>query len=74
MASYCTKNNCKTNNVNNYYASGDSMMRKKYANKFKKISSSANGSFSLNGNTSQTLQIRDIRRIMALRYWSFSGY
>ena len=54
MASYCTKNNCKTNNVNNYYASGDSMMRKKYANKFKKISSSANGSFSLNGNTSQT--------------------
>jgi hypothetical protein len=54
MASYCTKNNCKTNNVNNYYASGDSMMRKKYANKFKKISSGANGSFSLNGNTSQT--------------------
>jgi len=54
MASYCTKNNCKTNNVNNYYASGDSMMRKKYANKFKKISASANGSFSLNGNTSQT--------------------
>lgn len=54
MASYCAKNNCKTNNVNNYFASGDSMMRKKYANKFKKISSSVNGSFSLNGNSSHT--------------------
>ena len=54
MASYCSKNNCKTNNVNNYYASGDSMMRKKYANKFKKVSSSSNGSFSINGNASQT--------------------
>ena len=37
MASYCTKNNCKTNNVNNYYASGDSMMRKKYANKLRRF-------------------------------------
>ena len=54
MASYCAKNNCKTNNVNNYFASGDSMMRKKYANKFKNISSSVNGSFSLNGNSSHT--------------------
>jgi hypothetical protein len=52
MTSYCTKYNCKTNNVNNYFASGDSMMKKKYANKFKKISS--NGAFSLNGNTSHT--------------------
>jgi hypothetical protein len=53
MSSYCTsKNNCKTNNVNNYYGSGDSMLKKKHANKFKKISS--NSSFSLNGNTSHT--------------------
>ena len=53
MLSYCTsKYNCKTNNVNNYFGSGDSMLKKKYANKFKKISS--NGSFSVNGNSSHT--------------------
>jgi hypothetical protein len=53
MLSYCTsKYNCKTNNVNNYFGSGDSMLKKKYANKFKKISS--NGSFSVNGNSTQT--------------------
>ena len=53
MQSYCTsKYNCKTNNVNNYFGSGDSMLKKKYANKFKKISS--NGSFSINGNSTHT--------------------
>lgn len=52
MTSYCSKYNCKTSNVNNYFGSGDAMMKKKYANKFKKIS--ANGSFSLNGSSSHT--------------------
>ena len=58
MTSYCSKYNCKTNNVNNYFGSGDAMMKKKYGNKFKKISSNANGNgngvFSLNGNSSHT--------------------
>jgi hypothetical protein len=53
MQSYCTsKYNCKTNNVNNYFGSGDSMLKKKYANKFKKISS--NSSFSIKGNSTHT--------------------
>ena len=44
--SYCA-NNCANTNYNNYAGSGGSMLKKKYANKFNKVS--ANKSFSLNG-------------------------
>jgi hypothetical protein len=43
---YCA-NNCTNTNYNNYAGSGGSMLKKKYANKFNKVSS--NKLFSLNG-------------------------
>ena len=48
MSSYCKKKNCNTNNSNNYVGSGGAMLKKKYANKFNKVSS--NKQFSINGN------------------------
>lgn len=48
MSSYCKKNNCNTNNSNKYAGSGGAMLKKKYANKFNKVSS--NKQFSINGN------------------------
>ena len=48
MSSYCKKNNCNTNNSNKYAGSGGAMLKKKYANKFTKVSS--NKQFSINGN------------------------
>jgi hypothetical protein len=50
--SYCVKNNCTTNNHNNYFNSGGAMLKKKYAHKFTKVSS--NKQFSLNGNTNHS--------------------
>ena len=50
--SYCEKNNCTTNNPNNYANSGGAMLKKKYAHKFNKVSS--NKQFSLNGNTNHS--------------------
>jgi len=50
--SYCAKNNCVTTNHNRYAGSGGSMLRKKYANKFNKVSS--NKQFSINGNTNHS--------------------
>ena len=50
--SYCVKNNCTTNNPNNYANSGGAMLKKKYAHKFTKVSS--NKQFSLNGNTNHS--------------------
>ena len=43
---YCAKN-CVSTNSNNYVGSGGSTLKKKYANKFNKVS--ANKPFSLNG-------------------------
>jgi len=45
--SYCANKHCVNTNSNNYAGSGGSMLKKKYANKFNKVS--ANKSFSLNG-------------------------
>jgi hypothetical protein len=50
--SYCNKNNCTTTNPNNYAGSGGAMLKKKYANKFTKVSS--NKQFSINGNTNHS--------------------
>lgn len=50
--SYCVKNNCSTTNHNRYAGSGGAMLKKKYANKFNKVSS--NKQFSLNGNTNHS--------------------
>jgi hypothetical protein len=50
--SYCVKNNCTNTNYNKYLGSGGAMLRKKYANKFNKVSS--NKQFSLNGNTNHS--------------------
>ncbi len=50
--SYCAKNNCVTTNHNRYAGSGGAMLRKKYANKFNKVSS--NKQFSINGNTNHS--------------------
>jgi len=50
--SYCVKNNCTTTNPNNYVNSGGTMLRKKYANKFNKVSS--NKQFSINGSTNHS--------------------
>ena len=50
--SYCVKNNCSTTNYNRYVGSGGAMLKKKYANKFNKVSS--NKQFSLNGNTNHS--------------------
>ena len=44
---YCATKNCVSTNYNNYAGSGGSMLKKKYANKFNKVS--ANKPFSLNG-------------------------
>jgi spore coat protein CotH len=50
--SYCAKNNCVTTNHNRYAGSGGAMLRKKYANKFNKVSS--NKQFSINGSTNHS--------------------
>ena len=50
--SYCVKNNCANINYNKYLGSGGSMLKKKYGNKFNKVSS--NKQFSLNGNTNHS--------------------
>ena len=50
--SYCVKNNCVTTNHNRYAGSGGAMLKKKYANKFNKVSS--NKQFSINGNTNHS--------------------
>ena len=50
--SYCVKNNCANINYNKYAGSGGTMLKKKYANKFNKVSS--NKQFSLNGNTNHS--------------------
>lgn len=50
--SYCVNNNCSVANSNRYAGSGGSMLKKKYANKFNKVS--ANKSFSLNGYNNHT--------------------
>ncbi len=50
--SYCAKNNCTTTNYNYYAGSGGAMLKKKYANKFNKVSS--NKQFSINGNTNHS--------------------
>jgi hypothetical protein len=50
--SYCVKNNCTTTNHNRYAGSGGAMLKKKYANKFNKVSS--NKQFSINGKTNHS--------------------
>jgi len=50
--SYCVKNNCTTNDHNRYAGSGGAMLKKKYANKFNKVSS--NKQFSINGKTNHS--------------------